>query len=231
MLNVEAHHSVDQGLVDRSALQTHGFTLGTATKSCESYFQEQLLTLALDLGTPVATRSNGNLCEVLAPKEARDASPNSLSGLHSSGEFPLHCDTAHWLIPCRFVILACLSPGKGDRPTFILDTLRLPLGERQSLLLRSTPLRVNNGRNSFFSTILSNARAFVRFDPGCMTAVTPKGVDALQILSKSNWPDYIEVVRWEPGTFVVIDNRRVLHGRGPSHTVDGERKLLRISIR
>jgi hypothetical protein len=112
-----------------------------------------------------------------------------------------------------------------------MDTRRLPLTEHQSSLLRSTPLRVTNGRNSFFSTILSKARPCVRFDPGCMTATTTDGVKALRVLAKEKWLAYVETVQWKTGTVVVIDNWRMLHGRGHADCPDADRKLLRISIR
>jgi len=128
-------------------------------------------------------------------------------------------------------MLACVSPGSASRPTLLMDARRLPLDAHQSSLLHTTPLRVTNGRNSFFSTILSKARPFVRFDPGCMTATTPDGAKALAVLARQNWPDYIETVLWKTGTVLVMDNWRVLHGRGHADCPDSDRKLLRISIR
>jgi alpha-ketoglutarate-dependent taurine dioxygenase len=88
-----------------------------------------------------------------------------------------------------------------------------------------------NGRNSFFSTILSKARPFVRFDPGCMTATTSDGEKALEVLSRHIWSDYVETIHWKTGAVLVMDNWRLLHGRGRADCSDSDRKLLRISIR
>jgi hypothetical protein len=217
--------------IDGPVLETHGWLSFTLLSSCESDLREQLLALAAGLGTPAATRFGGSLCDTLLPTEAHAAKPRSLSNIHSAGEFPIHNDTAHWLTPCRYVMLACVSPGSGSRPTLLMDTRRLPLNERQASLLHSTPLRVTNGRNSFFSTILSKTRPFVRFDSGCMTETTPDGAAALKVLSRHNWPDHIETVYWEVDTVLVIDNWRLLHGRGHADCSDSDRKLLRISIR
>jgi hypothetical protein len=85
-----------------------------------------------------------------------------------------------------------------------MDTRRLPLNEHQS---------------------------FIRFDPGCMTATTTDGIKALGVLAKENWPNQIESVCWKVGTVVVIDNWRMLHGRGRADCPDSDRKLMRISIR
>ena len=222
---------IERHAIDRAALEARGWVSFALASSAESDLREQLLSLANGLGTPVATRTGSGLCYSLLPTEVDAAKPRSLSKIHAAGEFPLHIDTAHWLTPCRYIMLACLSPGRASRPTLLMDTRRLPLSEHQSSLLHSTPLRVKNGRNSFFSTIISKARSFVRFDPGCMTATTTDGLKALSVLARQNWPDYIETVHWEAGMVVVMDNWRILHGRGHAHCPDADRKLLRISIR
>ncbi len=221
---------VKQPAIDGYELQCRGWISFTLPTQAELDLRHQLLVLAGRLGTPVATRSGGSLCDTLSPMETEAAKPRSLSKVHDVGEFPLHIDTAHWLTPCRYVMLACVSPGSAGRPTLLLDTKRLPLTEAQVSLLQTTPLRVTNGRNSYFSTILSKARQFVRFDPGCMTATTAAGAKTLAILARQNWPECIETVCWGAGTVVVIDNWRVLHGRGQADSPDFDRKLLRISI-
>lgn len=222
---------VEQHTIDGAVLESRGWVSFTLPLSTESDLREQLLALAPVLGKPAATRSGDSLCDMLLPTEADAAKTQSLSKVYAVGEFPLHIDTAHWLTPCRYVMLACASPGSASRPTLLMDTRRLPLNDHQSSLLHSTPLRVTNGRNSFFSTILSKARPFVRFDPGCMTGTTPDGAKALAVLAKENWPDHIETVFWRAGMVVVINNWRMLHGRARADRPDGDRKLLRISIR
>jgi|ERR1051326_910203 hypothetical protein len=222
---------VEQPAIDEDALESRGWVSFNLSLSTESDLRDQLLALATESGTPAATRSSGSLCDALMPTAAEAAKPCSLSKIHAVGEFPLHNDTAHWLTPCHYVMLACISPGGGSRPTLLMDTRRLPLNRHQSSLLNNTPLRVVNGRNSFFSTVLSKGRPFVRFDPGCMAATTTDGVKALAVLARQNWPDYIETVQWKTGTVLVMDNWRMLHGRGHADCPDSDRKLLRISIR
>jgi hypothetical protein len=222
---------VEQPAIDRTVLETRGWASFTMPSADESDLRDQLIAMAAGLGTQAAMRSGGSLCDALKPMKAEAAKRRSLSKIYSAGEFPLHNDTAHWLVPCRYVSLACVSPGSGNRPTLLLDTRRLPLTNHQASLLHSTPLRITNGRNSFFSTIFSKGRPFVRFDPGCMSPTTPDGAEALDVLSRHNWPDYIETVHWEAGKVLVMDNRPLLHGRGLAGSSDSDRKLLRISIR
>jgi hypothetical protein len=111
-----------------------------------------------------------------------------------------------------------------------MDTKRLSLNASQSSMLRSTPFRVSNGRNSFFSTILSKSRPFIRFDPGCMTPTTKDGEKALAVFARQAWPGHVETFHWKMGKILIIDNWRVLHGRGNVVRPDSDRKLLRISI-
>jgi alpha-ketoglutarate-dependent taurine dioxygenase len=221
---------VKHTMVDYDVLLSRGWVSFSLPFCSDEDAREQLLLLANPLGKATPTRTGANVFDTLRPTEAETARPRSLSKIHAGGEFPLHVDTAHRLKPCRFIILACVSRGSFDRPTFLMDTRSLPLTESQLSLLHSTPLRVRNGRNSFFSTILSKTRPFVRYDPGCMTPITPVGAKTLAILARQHWPDHVRAVQWEAGKVLIIDNWRMLHGRGNADGVDFDRQLLRVSI-
>jgi alpha-ketoglutarate-dependent taurine dioxygenase len=221
---------VEQPTIDLARLNSRGWASLNVSWSCESDFRERLYAIATGIGVPVATRPGSNLCDTLVPTQSTNARARSLSKIHDVGEFPLHVDTAHWLTPCRYIVLACVQPGYGSPATLLMDTHQVRLNDSQTALLHSTPFRVSNGRKSFFSTILSKERPFVRFDQGCMTPTSPDGVKALDIYSRHNWSEYIEAVHWKTGAVVVIDNWRVLHGREASNSTDSDRKLLRISI-
>ena len=216
--------------IDRDLLDSRGWVSLLAPFSSIEELSQQMLSLAAKLGIATPTRNGTSLIDSLHPIEAATARPRSLSKLFATGEFPLHVDTAHWLRPCHFIILACVSPGGSDRPTFLMDTRSLPLNEGELSLLHHTPLRIRNGRNSFFSTILSKERPFVRYDPGCMEPTTADGAKALAVLARENWPEHVQAVPWEPGTLLVIDNWRILHGRGCAACDDFDRQLLRVSI-
>jgi alpha-ketoglutarate-dependent taurine dioxygenase len=64
-----------------------------------------------------------------------------------------------------------------------------------------------------------------------MTPVMADGERALSVFSRAKWTKYIEEVHWIPGKVTVIDNWRVLHGRGASDFSESDRTLLRVSIR
>ena len=182
------------------------------------------------LGKPVPTRRGRSDFDVLRPTEASAAKGSSLSARFGSGEFPLHVDTAHWVVPCRFLVLACEDPGAESRPTRILDWHSLSLGRAERDLLLSAAFKVVNGRRSFFSSVLSTRRHFVRYDPGCMRAVDRRSEDAVGLIAELGASRFITEFAWEKGLILVIDNWRVLHGRGPSECPDHNRCRFRVSV-
>jgi type I restriction enzyme M protein len=79
--------------------------------------------------------------------------------------------------------------------------------------------------NLFTSTLLKELLKKASEKP-----VTSGGTATLEILERQNWPEQLETIHWQEGAVLVLDNWRVLHGRGRSDCSDSDRKLLRISI-
>lgn len=216
--------------LDFADMNSTGWVAFDLPWSDEATFNAQLLSFASQLGTPVPTRPGSGIFDILIPRRADVAHPNSLSKIYDVGEFPLHIDTAHWLNPCRYILMGCIAPGLTNRCTNLLDTKRVKLNDWQVDLLYRSPFRVRNGRRSFFSTILSKDRQFVRLDPGCMSPASDDGFKALNVYSESKQEDSIDRVKWKTGRVLLLDNWRVLHGRAAGHGLDPDRKQLRISI-
>jgi hypothetical protein len=97
--------------------------------------------------------------------------------------------------------------------------------------LESAPFFVRNGRQSFYSTICSPARTFVRFDTGCMV---PKGAESeanAALIVRRTKEIGFTAVGWRTGDILIIDNWNVLHGRGDgSAETSDDRRLLRVSV-
>jgi hypothetical protein len=199
-------------------------------ESSELGLRRRMLSFAMHLGEPVRVRTGKDIFTVLVPTSAEFARPHSLSRRFARGEFELHNDTAHWIRPCRYIFVACVDAGEGSRATLLLDTRELPLESEQIELLETAPMRIQNGRNSYYSTIFNRERPFVRFDVGCMVGASTKSLSALCILKKENWPSKVREFHWQPGIGLVIDNWRILHGRGAAKQDDPKRRLLRISF-
>ncbi|MER9606470.1 TauD/TfdA family dioxygenase [Mesorhizobium sp. M0243] len=111
----------------------------------------------------------------------------------------------------------------------LLDWRTLGFSPDELHLLEGAPILVRTGRRSFYSTILSPDRAFLRYDPGCLEAVDERGQAALRLVEHRLTGGSPEVHRWRQGDILVIDNWRVLHGRGPTDQGSG-RRLARVLI-
>lgn len=213
------------------ALRARGWVAFNLDAGDESVYRSQLEQLAKQLGEPAHFGDKPSTITTLRPTPSEEAKPRSLSRQFSLGEFPFHVDTAHWVTPCRYVLMGCLCPGAGKRPSLLLDTRNLELTPAQVALLEQTPLRIRNGKHSFFGTVLRSGRQFVRYDPGCMEAICANGERALAFYSNAAWADQIVTIEWERGKTLVIDNWRVLHARGAALTVDLNRTLLRALVK
>ncbi len=167
---------------------------------------------------------------MLRPTERSEANRNSLSSRYGLGAFPFHTDTAHWKNPCRYICIACKSPGSDKRPTILKNMDAIPLSESQIDLLSYALFLVRNGRNSFYTSILSilEKERQWRFDPGCMLPQNSSGIAAADLMGELIKLAPSEEVAWDSGDVLIIDNHRVLHGRGPGG-VDS-RELIRVCI-
>jgi hypothetical protein len=107
-----------------------------------------------------------------------------------------------------------------------------PLSGRNSTYLAVRICGATSGRRSFYSTILNESRPFVRFDPGCMQAVSLAGFNLAKALAASIATFTPTTIQWRAGDILIIDNWRVLHGRGlPNTRVSTDRRLLRVAVR
>jgi hypothetical protein len=111
----------------------------------------------------------------------------------------------------------------------VLDWRTLGFSPEELHLLEGAAILVRAGRRSFYSTILSPARAFLRYDPGCLEAVDERGRAALELIERRLALGSPKTHEWRSGDILVIDNWRLLHGRGPSDQGSG-RRLARILI-
>lgn len=187
---------------------------------------EAMYELASDLRGTVLAGRGGEVLETLEMRGADRAPPRSLSRLSGVGGQPWHVDGSHLTVPPRYLILGCQSViGSGAPPTQLLTTkdagLPLPASHRE-------PFIVRNGRSSFYSTIASTDRSWIRFDPGCMSAQTDEGHSIVKSLTSAQIRPGCNL-DWKPGDILIFDNWKMLHRRGAASGI-GRRTLLRISL-
>jgi Taurine catabolism dioxygenase TauD, TfdA family len=210
----------------RSRKETGWRCYHTSAESSEA-LAEVLLAIAKRLGNAIPGR-RGEQVELIVPLEASAAEERSLSAAYGLGELPMHIDTAHHLLPARFVLIGCADPGHSNAGTRLLETKKLAFSESELALISSAPVLVRTGKRSFYSTILDRTRPFLRYDPGCLEPLDSRGKDALSIVHQAIEKANVCTHDWSRGEVLIIDNWKTLHGR-TSAAADG-RLLLRVSV-
>ena len=189
-----------------------------------------LAVLAECLGTPMTGRG-GRVIEQLNPLTSEKAHPKSLSAIHGAAGFPLHTDGAHHARPPRFIALACEHAGSNPVPTVLTRFWEVMLDRREIAELGAAPFLVRNGRCSFYTTISEKAGILVRYDRGCMEPATIQSGELAARLDQALLQAPWHIHDWRMGDILVVNNWRVLHGRGKdAGEASSDRTLLRVSI-
>jgi len=167
--------------------------------------------------------------EVLQPQESHEAHPRSLSAIYGTERMPFHCELSHRRTPCRYLLLGCINPGMPASATLLVDWTKIGFTDEEIILLENAPVLVRTGRRSFYSTLMSKARRFLRYDPGCIEAIDNRGAAALRVVSDRLAAAEVQRQDWVRGDVLVVDNWRILHGRESSAT-GAARRLARVLI-
>ena len=202
---------------------------------CDGHsLDDELIQIANHLGQPIGMRKKDIIVETLKPKCSKQAYENSLSANYELSAFPFHIDTAHWPIPCRYIVMGCKSPGSSSRHTLLVDWRSLHLNETELDMLKNAVFIIKDGRRSFFSSIIADNEPFIRYDLGCMNALNDESRIALQAINRALEGANITNVAWDKDDLLVIDNWRLMHSRGnPISTVDlsTDRELHRVLVK
>ena len=196
----------------------------------EVNFLDALLEYANGLGSPIKGRKSQGIIQKLVPISSCNAHPNSLSSKYATGVFPLHVDTAHRAIPCRYLVFGCMNEGESARPTMLLDFNSLQLTKEENDYLYNSPFVIKNGRHSFYGNILSKERKFIRYDSGCMVPANGSECKMKNLLSSKRVQESLTEIHWEKGMILVVDNWRIMHGRGNPMNNGVDRELYRVLV-
>ena len=212
--------------MDLFELEARGWTKVSGVAS-----QDELLRLAYSLGRPVRSPT-GELIKQLAPIEANQAKPATLSAAHGTGAFPLHTDTAFWPRPCRYLLFR--ATGDVRRPTTLASFGRLlsSLGNEFLALAERSVWIAGTPTQSHYCSMRFRFGECIgwRYDAQCMN---PANDAARQVNSrlKAVTPTFeTETVIWEEGLAVIVCNWKMLHGRGPMPVNEKRRILERIYV-
>jgi hypothetical protein len=170
----------------------------------------------------IVSRLNSNGVQMLgAPKLLRPLStaaapPNSMSSEVGFGEQPLHTDCATWPRPPRFLLLQCRAEGRGSVVTNILSMNWSILERaRPKVLFEQIWVFQAAGFSGTYGSIvqpMENNQYRLRFDPLLMKSQLHAVSEALLSLKEfgRTWCKALAVGEW-----LLVDNWRCLHSRGP----------------
>lgn len=168
----------------------------------------------------VATRRSDAPITSLRVRDSAQARPRSLSAKYGRGALPLHTDGAHMQRPPDFVVLAAKSASP-------VGTLLSAVPNERVNDWRHGVFVVDGGASQFLATAIDSVTGRYRLDPGCMSPADSRSqavVSCAQGLAATAL-----VHRWKARTVLVIDNRKVLHGRMDAQADPG-RTLQRIAF-
>lgn len=193
--------------------------------------ENRLLDLCRLLGRPRGDVRDPRLVRILKPQPVDSAPSNTLSSRYGTGAFPFHTETAYWYRPTRFLVLHCVSPGSGLRPTLLIDSRSFRFSNRERQILANAAWKVA-ARKTFLCSVFrtSAEKDCLRFDPECMVPFTNNAALARLVLLEQ-----LEVcprvsIAWEADDLLVIDNERMLHARGETKVPDLDRALRRVLV-
>jgi len=181
--------------------------------------------IAESLGQPAGGRAGADR-ETLTPRTRAQSHARSQSASHGLGALPVHVELSHRLVPCRYVVLGCMDPGRPTCATTTVEWRSAGFTPDETRLLKAAPLLIRNGRASFYSTALPADGRFLRWDAECVEPVDARGREAVEVLMRRLSSLTAERHLLEAGEILVIDNWRLLHGREAAR-VDSGRRLMR----
>jgi hypothetical protein len=184
-----------------------------------------MIELAVALGRPVPSRTNGRYLDSLRPLQRSNAHGKSMSAVYGTGAFPFHTDCANHRTPPRYVLLSLAPGSSSDRATLLKDSCEISFQEK-ARLSRAVYL-VTGAKQSFYSSVFTPD--IMRYDPCCMKPATAAFAAADLIFREFLQLSKTTTVDWRDRGILVIDNHRILHARaeGPESS---DRVLLRVLI-
>jgi hypothetical protein len=159
-----------------------------------------------------------NPVHTLKPHAIDKAPPNTYSGHFGIKDFPLHSDLAHWVVPPKLLALRCVR-GAGSVATRLCDGKALIARVGVEALRRTLvqPRRsLRNGKQllRLLERHVESDEYALRWDSLYLRPATPLSerlfLETLRLVPSI---PCTEVTLLDTGDTLIIDNRRMLHGR------------------
>jgi len=162
---------------------------------------------------------------LLLPNKLNSNYAITLSKIYGVNPFPYHTDGANNISPPKYIILENLSKVDTLTNTIICPfDLKLLFKEKPSL--KDELFIILNGRNSFYSTILTernNGLNFIRWNPLIMKSISNIPFDINNIINDN----LITKINWNVGKVVIVDNWRCVHARSKLDLISMKHRLIK----
>jgi len=192
---------------------------------------KDLESIAQRIGPIAVDPRNSEKIREIRPEPHLTAKPNTLSSRHGTGRFPFHTYCAHWNQPARYLLLYCVNPGSGRRPTTFLDTQMWNWSETQvGVLCNEVWKRAHKEPRLCTIAERTDYGLSIRYDEACMEPLTIGAKSLLASIREKIVNSTTSSISWTPGELLILDNHRMLHSRGESNGPDRDRLLLRVLV-
>jgi alpha-ketoglutarate-dependent taurine dioxygenase len=206
-----------------SALRSQGWVaLGSESRDTN------ILTLASAFGVPVRSPT-ADFVRQLVPKDSTGAVAGTLSAKYGRADFPLHTDTAFWPVPARYLVMRV--SGDTRRRTFVAPICQA-LHATIARDISSSVWIIRGGKPIYVSMKFRvNGEVGLRYDPLTMMPANRAAVNVQSGLLPLLADVPVASIDWADVGTIIIDNWRVLHGRGTQPEGEGQRVLERVYVR
>lgn len=192
----------------------------------ESDPQQPMLEVARGLGELFEAENIASV-QTLVPKMKADEQDNTYSGNFGLDVFPFHTDLAHWYVPPRYILLRCVNPAE-HVATKLIDRQSI-LDEQMRDLINRAHFRSRKrlDRKTCLLKILHSN--LFRWDSLYITPANKAGIELKNIIDER-----IQIVKPKEifldkcGDCILVDNWRMLHGRGSINNGSMHRKIQRV---
>lgn len=171
----------------------------------------------------------------LKPRHRSEAPRNQYSSTYGVSEFPLHTDLAHWVKPPRYFVLRCIT-GSPNVNTWLAPASWLSpiVGEVSLRQAITRPRRLGSRGVHCLLPLKFRAEGTVgfRWDPLFLVPMNGAAHRVAEAMSSRNVYSIHKLVFTlsHPGDTLIVDNWRILHGRGSVAPTGMNRCLERVYL-
>lgn len=193
---------------------------------------DDALSIAKQLGK-VIPHPNGDMISTVSPNDGKDKVTGTMSNRFGYSSFPMHTDTAFWLEPARYIVMGVLEKSDCNTKIVNFNVLLDNLNAKALAALETATYLINTIEGKRYSSplIKTNREYGVKFDPSCMTPINQAAQYFHQAFLETIDNIGESYIDWTGRKAVIIDNWKVLHGRGEVTPSEKYRKLIRVYVR